>query len=77
MSDQKKQPIKWSVVDESLFETYETAQLGEWTVKVSTYGKDQIMVFMVNLMSIETQLRFFDNERDAVLWMEYMGAKYF
>lgn len=72
--DKKQKPI--SVRDESLFESYEPAMVGEWIVKVSTYGPNQVMVFMTNEMTLEAHLQFFDSEVEAVHWIEYMSAKY-
>ena len=59
----------------NLFESYEPIQIGDWGCKVSKYT-DQIMVFMWHIDALDTYLQYFDTEYDAVLWMEYMSAKY-
>ncbi|MEK9695668.1 MAG: hypothetical protein VW270_07865 [Candidatus Poseidoniales archaeon] len=57
------------------FESYEPIQIGDWGCKVSKYGS-QIMVFMWHIEVMDTHLQYFDDEYDAVMWMEYMSAKY-
>lgn len=59
----------------NIFETYEPIQIGDWGCKVSKYGT-QIMVFMWHIQAMDTYLQYFDDEYDAVMWMEYMSAKY-
>lgn len=57
------------------FESYEPILIGEWGAKISKHG-DHMMVFMWNIHDLTTQLRFFTSEYDAILWMEYMSARY-
>ena len=57
------------------FETYEAVMIGDWGCKVSKYG-DQVMAFMWHLYIEESQIQWFDSEYDAVMWIEYMSAKY-
>lgn len=59
----------------NFFESYEPIQIGDWGSKVSKYGS-QIMVFMWHVQALDTYLQYFDSEYDAVMWMEYMSAKY-
>lgn len=58
-----------------IFETYEPIQIGDWGCKVSKYA-DQVMVFMWHRFNYDTYCEFFTSELDAVMWMEYMSAKY-
>ena len=59
----------------NFFESYEPIQIGDWGCKVSKMGS-QIMVFMWHIEALDTYLQYFDDEYDAVMWMEYMSAKY-
>jgi len=57
------------------FESYETAQIGEWLVKVSKLD-GQVMAFVWNPIICESAIDWFDSEYEAVLWIDYMTAKY-
>jgi len=64
-----------ATIPRNIFESYEPIQIGDWGCKVSKYGS-QIMVFMWHIQAMDTYLQFFNSEYDAVIWMEYMSAKY-
>ena len=64
-----------SRVPSNIFESYDPVQVGDWGCKVSRYS-NQFMVFMWHLHNLDCQCEFFESEYDAVLWMEYMSAKY-
>jgi hypothetical protein len=59
----------------NIFESYEAVLVGDWGCKVSKMN-NQVMVFMWHMYNLDSQIEWFDSEYDAVLWMEYMSAKY-
>ena len=64
-----------ATIPRNTFESYEPIQIGDWGCKVSKYGS-QIMVFMWHIQAMDTYLQYFNSEYDAVIWMEYISAKY-
>jgi len=57
------------------FVTYEPVCVGDWVVKVSKMD-EQVQVFLYHPYSIESQIQWFTEEYDAILWIDYMCAKY-
>lgn len=57
------------------FETYELASIGDWYVKISKMD-GTVMVFIYNPIILESAIDWFDSEYEAVLWIDYMTAKY-
>lgn len=57
------------------FISYEPVFIGEWIVKISKM-QDQTQVFLYNNYSRESEIQWFDEEYDAILWIDYMCAKY-
>lgn len=57
------------------FFSYHTIYAEDWAIKVSTMGR-QIQVFMFNSSLGECQIEWFDNNMDAMLWIDYMTSKY-
>lgn len=57
------------------FFSYHTIYADDWAIKVSTMGA-QIQVFMWNSALGESTIEWFDNNMDAMLWIDYMTSKY-
>lgn len=60
---------------ETEFYSYPVMFAEDWTIKVSTLDR-QIQVFMYNLSLGECQMQWFDNNMDAMMWIDYMTSKY-
>ena len=57
------------------FLSYRTIYADDWCIKVSTMG-GQIQVFVWNSSLGESTIEWFDNNMDAMLWIDYMTSKY-
>jgi hypothetical protein len=58
------------------FVSFQTRKFGDSYIKISAMGDDIITVYVWNAQFCEGELRYFDNEQDAYLWVNYMTQKY-
>jgi hypothetical protein len=57
------------------FQSYDSVEIGDWCVKISVLDNTW-MIFIWNPIICESQVEWFDSEYEAVLWLDYMTAKY-
>lgn len=56
--------------------SFETLQRGNWLVRVSVLGTENILVCMYNEATLESVVRSYTNELDANLYIEYILHKH-
>lgn len=56
--------------------SFDTLQRGDWLVRVSVLGMENILVCMHNELTLETIVRSYTNELDANLYIEYIIHKH-
>jgi hypothetical protein len=54
-----------------IFFSHSKVLIGEWFVKASVLNEN-ILVFAFNKYTDELKIRSFNNEHDAMLWVEYI-----
>jgi hypothetical protein len=56
--------------------SFDTLQRGDWLVRVSVLGMENILVCLHNEQTFETIIRSYTNELDANLYIEYTIHKH-
>ena len=56
--------------------SFDTLQRGDWLVRVSVLGMENILVCLHNEQTFETIIRSYTNELDANLYIEYIIHKH-
>jgi hypothetical protein len=56
--------------------SFDTLQRGDWLVRVSVLGMENILVCLHNEQTFETIVRSYTNELDANLYIEYIIHKH-